>query len=139
MTLWQLDPIDDENFASMVEKGFFKIPEHLRNEIDNVALTYADLPSETQLLGKGMQVDQAYELLGLYEGVPLIERGAFYGNILPDRITIFKFPCQIAAKEEGRSLEEIVHDTVWHEYAHHFGWNDDEIHLREENGTNHSI
>lgn len=139
MNLWTIEPIRDEDFAKMIEEGFLRIPEHLRAEVDNVALTYADLPSIEQLARKDMHRGQAYDLLGLYEGVPLTERGVNYGFVLPDRITIFKLPLMLYSSQRGQPLLEAVSDTVWHEYAHHFGWNDAAIHVREEHGDNHSV
>ena len=58
--------------------------------------------------------------------MPQAERGDHYTNVLPDKITIFQKPIE----EEAESLEdirEIVKETVWHEIAHHFGLDEDEV------------
>ena len=71
------------------------------------------------------EADQAapgHELLGLYEGVPLTERGMFEPYV-PDRISIFRGPIQRMTTSPRRQAE-IVRDTVVHEIAHHFGISD---------------
>ena len=71
------------------------------------------------------------ELLGLYQGVPLDRRGFYYGNVLPDKITLFQIPiesmCQ--TKEE---VEERVKEVVIHEVGHYFGLDDDRLRELEE-------
>jgi len=73
-----------------------------------------------------MGVRSPSELLGLYQGVPLDRRGFYYGNVLPDKITLFQIPiesmCQ--TKEE---VEERVKEVVIHEVGHYFGLDDDRL------------
>jgi len=65
-------------------------------------------------------------LFGLYQGVPLTERGWNYGNMLPDRIVIYQRPIEsVAASPE--EIEKIVRDTVIHEIGHYFGFTDKEL------------
>jgi predicted Zn-dependent protease with MMP-like domain len=72
------------------------------------------------------------ELLGLYQGVPLDRRGFYYGNVLPDKITLFKIPIESICKTK-EEIEEKVREVVIHEVGHYFGL--DEERLRDlENG-----
>lgn len=67
------------------------------------------------------------ELLGLYEGTPLMERGEWYADVLPDRITIYVGP----ALRRCQDRDEVVHEvatTVVQEVAHHFGIDDERLH-----------
>jgi predicted Zn-dependent protease with MMP-like domain len=59
--------------------------------------------------------------------------------ILPDKITIFKEPILEEAGENEALLRTLVRETVWHEIAHYFGYDDDAIEEREEKGTNRSV
>ncbi len=62
-------------------------------------------------------------LLGLYEGIPLTERQAYGGMVMPDRITIFRRSiCRVCDSED--EVVEQVRTTVVHEVAHHFGIDD---------------
>jgi len=73
-----------------------------------------------------MGLRSSYNLLGLYQGLPLDRRGFYYGNVLPDKITLFQIPiesiCQ--TKEE---IEEKVREVVIHEVGHYFGLDDDRL------------
>jgi len=72
-------------------------------------------------------VDGEPELLGVYDGTPLTERGDWYAGSLPDRITIFRFPTLRICDTEQDVVEE-VEITVVHEIAHHFGIDDERLH-----------
>jgi predicted Zn-dependent protease with MMP-like domain len=65
-------------------------------------------------------------LFGLYEGVPLTERGADYGLVLPDKISIFQDPLEQAFQKDEDLVEEI-RKTVLHELAHYFGMTDEDL------------
>lgn len=131
----------DDEFERLVADGIDRIPEKFLKKLDNVAIVTADLPSEEQLKGQGLAKGDEYELLGLYEGIPLTERGEYYGvgsGALPDKITIFKLPTLDEAGNDPERVREVVRDTVWHEIGHYFGWDDAALHEREDEGTNFS-
>lgn len=117
-----------EEFERMVSEGVSAIPAKFRAKMDNVIFVVEDEPTAEQLDRQGG--DKEYELYGLYEGVPLVERGAGYTNTVPDRITIFQGPIQREA-ESGEDCARIVAETVWHEVAHHFGLDEERV-LRAE-------
>jgi predicted Zn-dependent protease with MMP-like domain len=104
-------------FEQLVADALDSIPEALGRRMENVAVTVRDWPTARQLTGqRGM-------LLGLYEGVALTRRSSLQGGGPPDRITIFKEPhCRLATDEAD--LARLVHKTVIHEVAHHFGISD---------------
>ena len=66
-------------------------------------------------------------LLGLYEGVPLTRRGAFYGGALPDKITIFSGPLERLYGADPERLQREIRRVVLHEVAHHFGISDERL------------
>ena len=76
-----------ENFERLVHKALTKIPQDLRSYLDNVDIVVEDWPARDQLAGHIVDEDEL--LLGLYEGVPLTERGE-YSMVLPDKITLFQ-------------------------------------------------
>jgi predicted Zn-dependent protease with MMP-like domain len=90
----------------------------------NVALVVEEKPSPALLSSLG--VPHGETLLGLYDGIPLTERGDWYNLVPPDRIIIFRRPIL----ESCHSVEEIreeVRRTVLHEVAHFYGIGDDEL------------
>ena len=66
-------------------------------------------------------------LLGLYHGIPLTQRGMWYTNVLPDRITLFRRTIRWASGGDPDELRRVVRDTVVHEIAHHFGISDERL------------
>jgi predicted Zn-dependent protease with MMP-like domain len=107
-----------EAFEKLVEEGIALVPEKFLAKLDNVAVVIEDRPSAEQL--RKMKVGKNYVLFGLYEGIPLISRTSAYGNVLPDKITIFQKTIEGYA-ETPEEVRGLVRDTVWHELAHHFG------------------
>jgi predicted Zn-dependent protease with MMP-like domain len=110
------------NFYELVEQALEGLPPELSELLDNVAIVVEDGPEYSTPVGSDDPDDSPY---GLYEGVPLTERGAGYYAVLPDRITIFRGPLERDfAREE---LEEQIRITVVHEIAHHFGFDDERL------------
>jgi len=127
----------DERFEQLVSDGIEAIPARFLAKLKNVAVVVADTPTQEQLRLNKVPVGDT--LLGLYEGIPLIERGESYGGlVLPDKITIFKLPILEAAGSDEREVCRVVKETVWHEIAHYFGYDDEMIEDREAEGTNFS-
>ncbi len=129
--------MNDKEFERLVAEGIDAIPERFLAKLKNVAVVIADLPTEEQLKENG--IPEGDTLLGLYEGVPLTERGEGYGGmVLPDKITVFKIPTLEEAGEDKDEIRRVVKETVWHEIAHYFGYDDEEIERREDEGRNFS-
>jgi predicted Zn-dependent protease with MMP-like domain len=104
--------VDIIRFTELAEDAMEQLPHDLRTAMENVAVFVDD----------GVDPD----LLGVYDGVPLTERGNDYTAVLPDSITIFRIPiCAICASED--EVREQVRITVIHEIAHHFGIDDDAL------------
>lgn len=110
--------ISERDFERLVGEALDRIPAELTALIDNVAIFIEDEAPEDDP-----------ELLGLYEGVPLTERGdTYFGTaLLPDAITIFRLPILRICDSRDRVVDE-VRITVVHEVAHHFGIDDDRLH-----------
>jgi predicted Zn-dependent protease with MMP-like domain len=106
-----------EDFEDAVRDALDEIPPELARQIDNVVVLVEDDPPEDDP-----------ELLGLYEGVPLTERGEFWATgALPDRITIYRRPTLALCDSRDDVVEEVA-VTVVHEIAHHFGIDDERLH-----------
>ncbi len=122
----------DHQFEQLIEEGFEQLPEWVRARIQNVALLTEDEPSDEVRMVEGLGDDET--LLGYYQGIPLTERGEHYGvgMTLPDTITLFRKPIEQAAQEDGMPVAQVIAETIWHEFAHHFGMDENEVQLREE-------
>ncbi len=105
-----------EEFEELVAEALDRIPPELTRLMDNVAVFVEDEPPAGDP-----------DLLGLYEGTPLTDRGEWYAGVLPDRITVYRNPTlRMCETREDVVAETEV--TVVHEIAHHFGIDDERLH-----------
>ena len=104
--------LDDEAFEELVADALDRIPGPLADLMDNVVVLIEEEPPKDDP-----------DLLGLYLGTPLTERGSGYTFAPPDQVLIFRGPL-LRMCEDAEELAEEVEITVVHELAHHFGIDD---------------
>lgn len=126
-------------FEKLAREAVLLVPEKVRERIQNVALLVEDEPSEEVRQREGLGDGET--LLGLYQGIPATARGDAYGvgPTLPDTITLYKLPIEEAAAEDKKDISTVIAETVWHECAHYFGMEEDEIRFRESMRTDNGI
>jgi predicted Zn-dependent protease with MMP-like domain len=110
--------LSDEEFDRLISKAMDELPQKYIEGLENVAIVQADDPTEEQKIK--MKLDNQHLLLGLYEGIPLTQRGNNYTFVLPDKITLFKHAI-LAVSHDESSLFEQIKRTLWHEIAHYYG------------------
>lgn len=104
------------HFESVVDRALDGLPDWVRERIDNLIVVVEDWPSPAQ-------DPEGTGLLGIYEGVSLLERSGDYWGAMPDQITIFRIP-HLSLGLERPQLEAEIRRTVLHELAHHLGIDD---------------
>lgn len=109
-------------FEQLVETVLRNLPHTIQTRIANVAIVVEDLPDRATLERAG--VDDPFDLLGFYEGIPLTERTSSYGMIVPDVIHLYQKPIEAVCATDAEVREEIRR-TVLHEIAHYFGIDED--------------
>jgi predicted Zn-dependent protease with MMP-like domain len=102
-------------FDQLVSDALDELPDDIRDQMSNVAITVEDEPPDGQ------------PLLGLYQGVPWGRRGPYYSGALPDKITIYRGPIERMTRGNSEALRSQVRRTVFHEIAHHFGISDERL------------
>ncbi|WP_433299383.1 metallopeptidase family protein [Actinoplanes sp. CA-030573] len=105
-----------ERFEELVGEALDEVPVELLSMMNNVVFMVEDRPP-----------DGSDDLLGLYEGTALTDRGWDYAGVLPDRITIYRLPTLRVCDTETDVIDEVA-ITVVHEIAHHFGIDDHRLH-----------
>ena len=108
-----------EAFESEVDRVLADLPPWVKAKIDNLVVVVERQPTSEQ-------DPSGTNLLGLYEGVSLAERGVDYFAFAPDQITIFYQPHVALGLSDDDTREEIRR-TVLHELAHHLGIDDDRL------------
>ena len=117
-------------FERLVAEAVMLIPLRFRREMRNIALVVEDEPDEALL--EEMEIDPPDTLYGLYQGTPLTERGAGFGNALPDVITIFQGPIEDECEGDEDEIRAVIGETLIHEVGHYFGLSEEEIEEIEE-------
>lgn len=113
----------------LISEAIDELPQKYLKGLKNVLITYEDEPSQEQRQKLKLACHQS--LFGLYEGIPLTERGNNYHLVLPDKITLFKLPLLAHSADEDSFKKNIKH-TLWHEIAHYYGLGHDRIHELEQ-------
>lgn len=126
-----MEDIDDQ-FSQYVSEAIDSIPSMYQEKMRSVAILVEDYP--TPLQREKLQLRRGTGLFGLYEGVPLPKRGGAVYTTVPDTITIFKHP-MMDLFTSPTSLKQQIQETLWHEVAHYFGLNHDQIDKAKKHDT----
>ncbi len=112
--------LDRAAFGAVVDEVLTGLPPWVVDRIDNLRVLVADRPTPDQ------DPDQE-GLLGLYDGISLLERGQDYFAAMPDTIYIFRLP-HLDLDLPDDELRDEIRRTVLHELAHHLGIDDARLH-----------
>lgn len=112
-----------QEFERHIREAVEAVPEKFRGKLANVAFVLED-SVEAGLREPDAVIDHC-ELLGLHEGHNLLEQPPDPTGTLPAKITIFRDVVEEEAEDHGEDLAVIIRETVWHEIAHHFGYDED--------------
>lgn len=116
--------------ASLIEQlagdAIAALPEQFRQAAAQVLLRIEDFPLDDML--ESLDIDDPFELTGLYDGIALTEKSLSAPQTRPDTIWLFRRPILEEWIDRGDiSLADLVTHVYVHELAHHFGWSDDDI------------
>lgn len=120
--------LTDEQFDALITRAMDELPQEYIKGLNNVAIVMADDPTPEQVQKMKLQ---GKLLLGLYEGVPLTQRGNGWSGMLPDKITLFKNQILMTVYDEHGLFEQIKR-TLWHEIAHYYGLGHDHMYKLQE-------
>jgi predicted Zn-dependent protease with MMP-like domain len=122
--------MDRRRFEDTVAAAMDRLPVEFAELISNVVVQVREAPDRETIESVGLDPRRA-TLLGLYTGVPLEQRGGWYGNVLPDVIVLYRRPL-LEGSRSRRHLIRNIQLTLLHELGHHFGLDDDEMAAWEE-------
>ncbi len=108
--------LDEAAFEALVVDELDALPDDMVDGLDNVIFVTEARPDDGSL-----------DLLGLYDGTALTDRGQYGFGELPDRIVLYREPL-LAISADLDELREQIHITLVHEIAHFYGIDDDELH-----------
>jgi predicted Zn-dependent protease with MMP-like domain len=109
-----------KEFSTAVDTVIADLPAWVVEQLDNLIVVVEDRPTHDQ-------DPNGHSILGIYEGIPLSERGVDYFGYTPDQIVIFYLPHLNLGLGDDELAQEI-RVTVLHEIAHHLGIDDQRLH-----------
>ena len=109
-------------FDRAIAEALAAIPAGFRTYLENVVLEVRNRP-DARLMDEH---DVPDDLLGLYAGIPLEDKGLASDQVLPDRIYIFRDNL-VKMCESREELVAEIRITVLHEIGHHFGLDEDRL------------
>lgn len=110
-------------FEDLVAEALDLLPDEIAARLDNVEVVVEDEPPPEYL----RSLPRGHTLFGLYHGIPLTKRGPSYGNVLPDKISIYRGPITRRMRSAD-AIRAQVRRTVIHEIGHYFGIEEDRLH-----------
>ena len=111
-----MDALTEDEFEQLVVDELDALPDEMVDGLDNVVFVTENRPEDGSL-----------DLLGLYDGVAITERGQYGFGELPDRIILYREPL-IAISEDLDELKDQIHVTLVHEIGHFYGIDDARLH-----------
>ena len=126
---FDIPPSADE-IEAIARAALIGLPEPFASHLGAVVLQVDEL-AEQELLAE-LGIDHPLDLTGVYEGVPIGEKGVDAPSQLPDRIRLFRRAILDEWVEEGEEFEHLIRHIVIHEAGHHFGLSDEAMHALEE-------
>ena len=118
-------PPSAEEIVAIAEASLAAIPEGLRNYVQGIAILVEEF-AEDEVLDV-MGIDDAFNLLGLYQGVAMDEQSVLAVREDLDRIYLYRRPLLDAWADGEDSLEDLIANTMIHEIGHHFGLSDEDM------------
>lgn len=102
------------------------LPAPFKAAAQEVAICVVDWPDADML--KELEIDDPLDLTGLYDGIPMTEKSVFDQPMGPDTVWLFRKPILQEWRDRGDvTIADLVAHVTVHEFAHHFGWSDEDI------------
>lgn len=121
---------DAATIEAIAREAMMTLPEAFRVHLADIVLRVDDFADDDVLTE--MEIDNAYELTGLYTGHPIGMKTMVESGAMPDMIHLYRIPILLEWVESGEDLKHLVRHVLIHEVGHHFGLSDDDMHAIED-------
>ncbi len=117
---------DLAHFEKVARDTVAALPLAFRPAAEAVVVRIVEWPAPDMLADLGIADPSG--LTGLYQGIPVTEKSVLDTATFPDVVWIFRQPILAEWRDRGNvALDDLIAHVVVHEFAHHFGWSDDDI------------
>jgi predicted Zn-dependent protease with MMP-like domain len=117
--------VDEAEFDGLIASAFEELPETYRDACRGLAIRSEALPSPETLAA--LELDNPFQLLGLYHGLNLARKSTFAVPTEADVILIYRLPIIAYAEASRFELADVVRHVLIHEIGHHLGFSDDDM------------
>ena len=119
--------LDLEILASTV---FRDLPAKFRTLCEGLVIRVEDFATDEVL--DDMEIDDPFELMGLFQGLGLPFRSESAPVQMPNMIWLYRRPILDYWAEHDETLGAVVAHVLVHEIGHHFGLSDDDMEAIEQ-------
>jgi predicted Zn-dependent protease with MMP-like domain len=123
-------PPSSEEIEAIARRTLGALADPFASHLRDVVLLVEEFADDETL--EAMEIDDPFDLTGIYEGIPVGEKSVEHSGSMPDRIRLFRRPILDEWAEGDDTLEHLVAHVLIHEAGHHFGLSDDAMHALEE-------
>ena len=124
------NPPSADEMEAIARRALEALPAPFSDHLKDVVLLIEDFADDETL--DAMEIEDPFDLTGIYEGIPLTERSVEHSGTMPDRIRLFRRPILDEWAGGEDTLEHLVAHVLIHEVGHHFGLSDEAMHALEE-------
>ena len=119
-----------EEIEAIARRTLQRMPEPFAAHLPGMVLLVQDFADDETLAA--MDIDDPFDLTGIYEGIPIGEKSVEQSGAMPDRIRLFRRPILDEWADGEDTLEHLVAHVLIHEVGHHFGLSDEAMHALED-------
>ena len=123
-------PPSPAEFDAIARAALARLPAEFAERIGDVVLSIEEFADEATLAE--MDIEDPFDLTGLFEGVALTEQSIELSGQMPNRVRLFRQPILDEWIADGEELEHLIAHVVIHEIGHHFGLSDADMHALED-------
>lgn len=120
-----ISPPSLEDIDKLARAALASLPEPFQGFTKGVVLQVADFPDDE--VCEQMQLDSPFDILGLYQGISIAERGTEASGTMPDMVFLYRRPIIDYWAETSEDLRHVVRHVLVHEIGHHFGLSDEDM------------
>ena len=124
-----ISPPSLADIDAMARAALASLPDPMLQMTEGVVLQVTDFPDDHVI--EEMDLESPFDIMGLYQGVSLMEKRMETSGDLPDMVFLYRRPILDYWCETGEDLGHVVRHVLIHEIGHHFGFSDDDMEALE--------
>ena len=109
-------------FEALAREEFARLPDPFRALCGDLVIRVDDFATDEVL--KHMGIEDAFDLLGLFQGVGLPFRSESTSGQMPNMVWLYRRPILDYWGEHEETLGAVIAHVLIHEIGHHFGLSD---------------